>query len=72
LQLLEGALNVEKRAVLPAEWLAKRYPIESDRTHYAKIHELGEVPVDIASFDQFVQGRRERLRTRITSIVNVA
>ncbi len=44
LQLLEGALNVEKRAVLPAEWIAKRYPIESDLTHYAKIHELGECP----------------------------
>jgi hypothetical protein len=72
LQLLEGALNVEKRAVLPAEWLTNRYPIESDRTHYAKIHELGEVPADIASFDQFVQARRERLRTRITSIVNTA
>jgi hypothetical protein len=49
LQLLEGAMNVEKRAVLPAEWLAVRYPIETDRTHYASIHELGQVPSDIAS-----------------------
>jgi hypothetical protein len=72
LQLLEGASNVEKRAILPAEWLAKRYPLESDRAHYAKIHELGEVPTDIASFDQFVEARRERLRAKITSIVNTA
>jgi hypothetical protein len=70
LQLLEGALNLEKRAALPADWFAKRYPIERDRMHYAKIHELGEVPVDITSFDQFVEARRERLRGRITSIVN--
>ena len=70
LQLLEGALNVEKRAVLPAEWLAKRYAIESDQTHYAKIHEFGELPLDILLFDQFVQDRKERLRTRIASIVN--
>jgi Protein of unknown function DUF262 len=72
LQLLEGALNNEKRAALPAEWLASRYPIESDRTHYASIHELGEVPSDIGSFDQFVDARRERLRKKITSVVNVA
>jgi hypothetical protein len=72
LQLLEGPLNNEKRAALPAEWLASRYPIESDRTHYASIHELGEVPSDIGSFDQFVDARRERLRKKITSVVNVA
>jgi Protein of unknown function (DUF1524) len=72
LQLLEGALNIEKRAVLPTEWLAARYPIESDRTHYASIHELGEVPSDIGSFDQFVEARRECLRKRITSVVNAA
>ena len=72
LQLLEGAMNVEKKAVLPAEWLAARYPIETDRAHYASIHELGQVPSDIASFDQFVEARNERLRKRITSVVNAA
>jgi len=72
LQLLEGALNVEKRAALPAEWLAERYPIEGDRTHYVNIHELGVVPSDIGLFDQFVDARRERLRKRITAIVNSA
>ncbi|MGO9847545.1 MAG: DUF262 domain-containing protein [Methylocella sp.] len=72
LQLLEGAMNVEKRAVLPAEWLAARYPNESDRAHYASIHELGQVPSDITSFDQFIEARKERLRKRITSVVNAA
>ena len=72
LQLLEGALNVEKRAALPAEWIAKRYPIEGDLTHYAKMHELGELPSDIILFDQFVNVRREKLRTRIAFIVNTA
>jgi hypothetical protein len=72
LQLLEGASNVEKRAALPSEWLAGRYPIQSDRTHYVSIHELGEVPSDIGLFDQFVEARKGRLRKRITSIVNAA
>ena len=72
LQLLEGAMNVEKRAVLPAQWLEVRYPLESDRAHYVSIHDLGQVPSDIASFDQFVEARKERLRKRITSVVNAA
>lgn len=72
LQLLEGALNVEKKAALPAEWFAKRYPIESDRLHYSKVHELGEVPLDITAFDQFAQARTARLRGKISSIINAA
>ncbi len=70
LQLLEGAMNIEKRAALPAGWLATRYSIESDRTHYAKLHDLGDVPLDIGTFDVFVEARRERLRKRIGEVVN--
>lgn len=72
IQLLEGAMNVEKRAALPANWLATRYPIEGDRTNYTSIHQLGEVPADIVSFDVFVAARRERLRKRIGDVVNTA
>jgi hypothetical protein len=72
LQLLEGSINVEKRAVSPAEWLATRYPNESDRAHYASIHELGHVPSDISSFDKFVEARKKRLRKGIASVVNAA
>jgi hypothetical protein len=70
LQLLEGALNVEKRAALPAKWLETRYPVEADRKHYTEIHQLGQVPAEISLFEEFVQARREKLRTRITAIVN--
>jgi len=72
LQLLEGAANIEKRATLPAEWLSKRYPIDSDREHYRSIHLLGAVPEDIAEFTAFYDARRERLRDRLYEVLGVA
>ncbi|MDT8352570.1 DUF262 domain-containing protein [Roseomonas mucosa] len=34
LQLLDGAINNEKRAAMPGEWLAKQYPDPSSAQHY--------------------------------------
>jgi hypothetical protein len=72
LQLLEGAANIEKRATLPAEWLSKRYPIDSDHEHYRSIHLLGTVPESIAEFTAFYDARRERLRNRLYEVLGVA
>jgi hypothetical protein len=47
LQLLEGAVNIEKRASPPAAWLPERYPTESDREYYRSTHLLGAVPEEI-------------------------
>jgi hypothetical protein len=70
LQLLEGPLNVEKRATLPAEWLAARYSIEADAANYKTIHDLGVLPPELTSFKEFATARTERLRTRIAAIMN--
>lgn len=70
LQLLEGAANIEKRAQLPAAWLRERYPLESDREHYRSIHLLGSVPEGIEACEDFWTARRDRLRERITAVLN--
>lgn len=70
LQLLEGPINIEKRAAMPAAWLVNRYPTELDREHYRTIHLLGEVPNEIEGCEQFWAARRERLREKITAVLN--
>ena len=70
LQLLEGAFNNEKRAVLPAQWLQGRYQAQADRNHYCTMHLLGDIPENIAEFAAFYAARRERLKGRIRQIIN--
>jgi hypothetical protein len=70
LQLLEGTVNIEKRAALPDAWLRERYPTESDREHYRSIHLLGVVPEGIEGCEEFWAARRERLREKITAMLN--
>jgi len=72
LQLLDGDLNREKRAQLPAEWIGKQYPDPIQRRHYCDQYLLGDVPSDIHGFSEFYQIRRERLQHRITELVNSA
>jgi hypothetical protein len=69
LQLLEGTVNLEKRAALPFAWLHQRYPSESDREHYRSIHLLGEVRQNIEGCEKFWAARRDRLRERITAVL---
>jgi hypothetical protein len=70
LQLLEGTVNIEKRAALPDAWFRERYPTESDREHYRSIHLLGVVPEGIEGCEEFWAARRERLREKITAVLN--
>jgi hypothetical protein len=70
LQLLEGPINIEKREMLPAGWLRQRYPNASDREHYCRLHDLGEVGEEMVDFEAFYDARRERLRDRIAHVVN--
>lgn len=70
LQLLEGTANVEKQAQLPKDWIEKRYEDLSSRHQYLELHLLGEIPEDINGFLEFYDARRERLRSRITRLVN--
>ena len=72
LQLLDGAINLEKQATLPAEWVETKYPNEEERRHYCNLYLLGDVPKDMGGFLEFYEARRERLQLRITELLNLA
>lgn len=69
LQLLDGAINNEKRAAMPAEWLTKQFPNPASAQNYREKHLLGELPADLTGFDGFHSARRDRLRTVLTDML---
>lgn len=69
LQLLEGALNNEKRAALPAAWLSSHLPDATSQTHYLTKHMLGELPENLAGFEAFFVARQDRFRKKITEML---
>jgi hypothetical protein len=69
LQLLEGAINNEKRAMMPVAWLAKLHPDSAAQRHYRKKHLLGDLPADMSGFEAFYEARRERLRAKLTELL---
>ena len=69
LQLLDGAINNEKRAAMPAEWMAKQFPDAPSAQHYREKHLLGDLPADLTGFDAFRAARRDRLRTALTGML---
>jgi hypothetical protein len=72
LQLLEGMINNEKRATMPAEWLRKYYPDASTRQHYCDKYVLGQLPEDLTGFSDFYAARREQLRIKLTDLLCTA
>ncbi len=70
LQLLDRAVNNEKRASLPADWLDIHCPDELARRHYCDRHLLGNVPRELKDFNGYYEDRRQRLRDRIAELVN--
>ncbi len=70
LQLLDGAINLEKQAKLPAEWLDERFPDDQARQHNCNLHHLGDVPREMVGFGKFYEARREQLQERIAELVN--
>jgi hypothetical protein len=69
LQLLNGAANLEKQAQMPRDWLQGMFADATRRASYCEQHLLGEVPADIAEFATFYSARRERLRTRLETLL---
>ena len=69
LQLLEGAMNMEKNAAMPAAWLSKIHPNETSRRAYEERHLLGDVPESITEFTTFYDARRERLREQVKQLL---
>lgn len=71
LQLLEGAANIEKRASLPSEWLARYRADEHGRADYGERHLLGSLPDDLVKFDTFYDARKMQLRERLIDLLDV-
>jgi len=69
LQLLDGAVNNEKRAALPAAWLTAHFQEPTAQQHYCTKHDLGEVPPDLSGFKEFFAARQERLRTKLIELL---
>lgn len=69
LQLLEGAVNKEKQAALPAAWLVKNKPDASARAQHVQAHLLGKLPDDLDGFARFFDKRREMLRGRLENLL---
>ncbi len=69
LQLLEGAINNEKRATMPASWLTKHHPNQAAAKNYRENHLLGVIGDEVGTFDAFYQARRDRLRERLVELL---
>jgi hypothetical protein len=69
LQLLEGAINNEKRASLPHDWLNHFFQDEQSRQHYCAKHDLGNVPAELGEFEIYYRDRQDRLRQRINVLL---
>lgn len=67
LQLLAGGPNQEKSATLPSEWLNRLGPEKA--VEHRQLHDLGEVPADIADFNEFYEARRVRLLDRLETLL---
>ena len=68
LQLLQGHENLQKRAMLPADWLANFDSVEA-RRNYVQTHLLGDVPEGLDGFESFYEARRQRLKVRILALL---
>ena len=68
LQLLPGHENLQKRAMLPADWLAN-FASDDLRRSYAETHLLGDVPEHLDGFESFYEARRQRLKERVIELL---
>lgn len=65
LQLLAGTANIEKQDGLPAEWIDTAFSSEDKRATYLAENDLDGLPLDLADFTSFFEGRKQRIRTRL-------
>ena len=71
LQLLAGLPNVEKQAMLPAEWLnGPHFPTPEAREAYISQNDLDALAGDLHGFLDFFENRRRRIEERLRRILN--
>jgi len=69
LQLLQDTANIEKQAILPAEWIERRYPESEARAHYLHSNDLADLDLDFGSFIEVFEARRDRMRARLATVL---
>ena len=65
LQLLEGAMNNEKRATMPHQWLEQHLQSTEARHNYRDKHLLGDIPTTLHEYEEFYIARRDAIRARL-------
>lgn len=72
LQLLQGSPNIEKLAMLPAEWLrGPHFPSAAAKAQYVTDNDLVDLPEAMDGFLEFYSARRERLDARLREALGV-
>jgi hypothetical protein len=69
LQLLEGPVNVEKQAEMPARWARQRYA--DGYSDYLARNDLPEIPETFDGFRAFYLERKRRLARRLAGVLGV-
>ena len=69
LQLLSGAVNMEKGATMPAQWLAQVYSDDGLRASHVRDHLLDAVPEEMTEFIELYEARRTRLVSKIKRLL---
>ncbi len=71
LQLLPGPVNVQKRAMMPTEWLKSMYTDAAQRSMWLTTYDAEGIPDDMGQFREFALSRRERMRQRLSVYLGV-
>jgi hypothetical protein len=69
LQLLEGSINIDKRAEMPLTWVTAQYPDEGPREAWLAANDLSGLPQSILDFPAFFATRRDRMKARLTRLL---
>lgn len=68
LQLLEGAINVQKQAQVPAQWAQEAFT-DAQRPAYISANMLGSLPSTPHDFNAFFTTRRDELKQRLVTLL---
>ncbi|POX52051.1 DUF262 domain-containing protein [Streptomyces sp. Ru72] len=71
LQLLRGGENTSKQASLPADWLRKHFLSDAERESWLREFDAIGLPEDVTGFLEFYDVRRERMRERLVTLLDV-
>ena len=69
LQLLEGPENQSKGDRLPHQWLEAQYPDADVQAMYRRKHDLGDLPAELGTFEEFYATRRDRMAERLMALL---